>query len=564
MKKKFFPGKRFSYLGCLFLLGFLLLAATQALASYPAPQFKDAMVFSFWNDDGTKGTSFFARISGPSPEDIVSLSVTGPSGTFYPMPQATFRQWGLFYFYTQGVVVENGAYTFSVTDSEGRTVTTTKNFTYNDAVPQVDAAGMSPAMGAYVGTTTPTLSFSPVAGTYKYQVLVSDMDMTAFWYNATNLSIHSITIPSGYLQPNTAYRWVVRAWDPERQNFHESKPFYFYTGTKTDPEISRSGVLSLPWGTVTGNYLYGFGANTAPWDMASFTATGPESAVYNLAATRQYSFQMGGWNYAFAILDPPVSVPDGTYTFDLTNKEGKSASTSVAFTADPIPDFESESRLPENNVYMDTDRPTFSWSRVAGDPGDGTYLYSVRIMDYMTYVRWYESPKSTVTSFTLPHGLNLPKGTSYKWQVTVTDAAGNNFRASTYRTFTINGPVYPVPNIKANASDGPIILSASAPLCVAIELDPGEYVGQNGDWWITAYTHLDPPYGWVSYVYPGEWKLGIESYAQLPLRNVFPPMDIFYGTLPLGKYTFFFAVDSPDGSPVGPWLIMDSVDVEIQ
>lgn len=165
--------------------------------------------------------------------------------------------------------------------------------------------------------------------------------------------------------------------------------------------------------------------------------------------------------------------------------------------------------MPADNAYFDTDRPTFSWSRVEGDPGDGTYLYNVRIMDYNTWIRWYESPRSPVTSFTIPHGVNLPKGNSYKWQVTVLDAAGNNFRGSTYRTFTINGSVYPVPDIKANGSDGPVILSSSEPVSLSICLDPGEYMGKNADWWVTAYTPLDPPNNWFSYVYPGGWKQGI-------------------------------------------------------
>jgi hypothetical protein len=65
----------------------------------------------------------------------------------------------------------------------------------------------------------------------------------------------------------------------------------------------------------------------------------------------------------------------------------------------------------------------------------------VRITDYSTGIRWYESPRIAETSFTLPAELNLPKGSSYEWRVNVIDTSGSNYRATNYRTFTINGPV---------------------------------------------------------------------------------------------------------------------------
>ena len=43
---------------------------------------------------------------------------------------------------------------------------------------------MVPEDGAYVGTTTPTLSFDPVAGApYYYQIMIWDYDFKAIWSN---------------------------------------------------------------------------------------------------------------------------------------------------------------------------------------------------------------------------------------------------------------------------------------------------------------------------------------------------------------------------------------------
>ncbi len=543
---------------------FFCFSAGHALATYPAPQFKTSMVFSFLNDDGTSGTFFFARVSGPSPEDITALTVTGPSGTFNLVPGLSFKDLGMIYYYAQGLVVDDGTYTFSVTDSQGRTATIDDSFAYMDSLPQVDSTTMSPAMGSYVGTTTPTLSASSVSGDYRYEIMVWDMDGRAMWFHGTNLRKPTITIPSGVLLPNMAYRWAVRVWDVARENYHESKPLYFYTGTKGDPVLNMAGVLSYPLPTGISNVAYGRGINTAPWDIAAFTVTGQDEAVYNLAATRAVSFQMPAWNYAFVMQNPPASIPDGAYVYTFTDKSGKTATTSVNYTYNAIPEFSADERVPENNAYFDTQRPTFSWGRVSGDPGDGSYLYSVRITDYTTGIRWYDSPRSPVTSYTLPNGLNLPKGSSYKWMVTVYDAANNNYRGTDYRIFTINGPTYPVCDIKANGSDGPIVVSSSEQVLISIELDPGEYVGQNADWWVSAYTPFDPPANWYSYVYPGTWKPGIFMFANWQLFSLFPPADVLYLNLPVGIYTFFFAVDYPDETPMGPWLMMDSVKVQVQ
>lgn len=62
------------YLGVVgFFFCFALLTWNVALASYPAPGFKAAGVYS----EGSE-TNFWAFITGPSPEDVASFTVTGP------------------------------------------------------------------------------------------------------------------------------------------------------------------------------------------------------------------------------------------------------------------------------------------------------------------------------------------------------------------------------------------------------------------------------------------------------------------------------------------------------
>ena len=178
--------------------------------AYPAPKFKYALLCSAQNDNGAGSiyTLFFAIISGPSPEDVTSFTATGPSGTFDLTSMRSFRELGLYYAvgYGEGTgIIDPGAYTFKVTDSLGRSATVVRDFTYDGTLPQVDSSTMVPADGAYVGTTTPTLSFDPVAGTVYYQIKIEDYDRTAIWYTSPTTTATSYTVPPGLLQPNTAY-----------------------------------------------------------------------------------------------------------------------------------------------------------------------------------------------------------------------------------------------------------------------------------------------------------------------------------------------------------------------
>ena len=432
---------------------------------YPSPKISYANVRSFLKPDGSTGTSFVMRIFGPSPEDVQSITATGSSGTFHLNPSNTSREFGLYYVYSQERIVTDGDYTFAVVDTLGRTTSVVRNFAYNDTLPQVNSTSMVPANNAYVGTTTPTLNFDPVEDGVYYDVLVFDYDYKAMWYHSGTGQSTTYTVPEGILQPDTAYLWWVRVYDGNTEvsarNYHESERFAFYTGTKADPELTAGGVMSLPVGEnfqYLLNYGYARGVNVAPWDINYFKATGPDSTVFNFANKRSYSFQSSAANVAEVYLDPPTqSVPDGAYTVEIADNSGHTATSASNYAYNPVPDFSTDSRVPANNAYLDSNTPAFSWARVAGDPGDGSYRYTIRIVDYANKIQWYNSPLSANTSFTLPADLNLPRGTSYKWRVNVYGPTGsggtdsNNYRMSDYHTFTIN-------DSSAPASSGTYVL----------------------------------------------------------------------------------------------------------
>ena len=409
-------------------------------ATYPGPSYRWAGVYASHNANGSITTVFYAFIYGPSPEDVVSVTVTGPSGTFnLVLNQAAFRQSGHFYSTGSGSVVDNGIYTFVVTDSLGRTATVTRDFTYDSTIPQVDSTTMTPVNQSYTGTVTPTLSWAAVTwpGTPGYyQIHVYDYDGQAIWYNDVTDGT-SITIPEGYLQPDSAYYWWVRTGDipatGERgQNRHLSNTLYFYTGTKGLPDLGHKVSLSFTTPDYTLNWFATWSINLAPWDINSFNVTGPKGTVYPYTG-RSYFFQRPAY-YRCHAFGGPIPTPDGTYTFQLSDTDSNTNTQTQDFIYNPVPTVSEASRSPAPNAYTYGSR-TFSWDPVADSR---TLFYKLRIRDYNSRIVWYDSPYITETSWTIPDDIPIGPNGPYKWQVLVSDraTAPNNLSMSALRTIT--------------------------------------------------------------------------------------------------------------------------------
>ncbi|MFQ5427356.1 MAG: FG-GAP repeat domain-containing protein [Thermodesulfobacteriota bacterium] len=110
----------------------------------------------------------------------------------------------------------------------------------------------------------------------------------------------------------------------------------------------------------------------------------------------------------------------------------------------------------------------------------------------------------------------------------------NNFNAQTYLG------IDPVPDLKANGSDGPITVSTGTLVSVDGALDPNIYLGDNADWWVWAETIFGtywyrPGFGWGPSVTP------VITYA----GPLFPlsPRNILSQVLPVGSYALHFDVD---------------------
>ncbi|MCX5880272.1 MAG: hypothetical protein NTU74_00135, partial [Deltaproteobacteria bacterium] len=114
-----------------------------------------------------------------------------------------------------------------------------------------------------------------------------------------------------------------------------------------------------------------------------------------------------------------------------------------------------------------------------------------------------------------------------------------------------------IATVLANNHSQSIDITDNTPLSVTAALDPGSLSGQNADWWVVANT----PWGPYTLT-PSGWSPGINMLVQSPLLKI-GPVEVFNGYLPVGDYTFYFAVDmSPDGILDEP-LYYDGVQVHV-
>jgi hypothetical protein len=98
--------------------------------------------------------------------------------------------------------------------------------------------------------------------------------------------------------------------------------------------------------------------------------------------------------------------------------------------------------------------------------------------------------------------------------------------------------VNPLADIKADNSDGPIIIPSSQNLRLTVELDAGSSSGHDADWWVLC----ESPFGWYYRNLSSGWQPGINVTHQGPLFNL-SPYTVMNRTLPAGEYKFYFEID---------------------
>jgi len=209
--------------------------------------------------------------------------------------------------------------------------------------------------------------------------------------------------------------------------------------------------------------------------------------------------------------------------------------------------------FPTKNPYQGTFRGGYLDAFVTKfNPGGNTLSYSTYLggsdIDYASGIAVDTSGNAYVAGFTC--SLNFP--TQNPYQATHRGGATDAFVAK------ITDSTDPLPDIKANGSDGPLTVSPSTPVSITVSLDPGNEAGTMADWWVYATT----PFGTYSYVYPSGWYPGIIRAIATPLFSL-SSTEILNRTLPVGSYDITFAVDNnADNILDGTWE--DSVELTVK
>ena len=119
-------------------------------------------------------------------------------------------------------------------------------------------------------------------------------------------------------------------------------------------------------------------------------------------------------------------------------------------------------------------------------------------------------------------------------------------------------PAEPVPDIKANGSDGPITITSSQNLRLTIQLDAGGS-SDNADYWVLC----DTPFDWYYYNLLSGWQPGIFVTYQGPLFD-FGSYEVMNFPLPVGLYNCYFGVDTNMNGIVDSPIYYDSVNVTVE
>jgi len=96
----------------------------------------------------------------------------------------------------------------------------------------------------------------------------------------------------------------------------------------------------------------------------------------------------------------------------------------------------------------------------------------------------------------------------------------------------------PLPDIKANGSDGPLTVAPGENVRLTVAMDARELAGLEVDWWVLADTQV----GWYHYAYQQGWASNIERALAAPLFDL-TATALLDRPLPVGDYLFRFVVD---------------------
>jgi len=224
------------------------------------------------------------------------------------------------------------------------------------------------------------------------------------------------------------------------------------------------------------------------------------------------------------------------------------------------------SNPPEEQVVWKPSEPTdesLYWFHIASDANGNLYAALGPVFQQVFFIDPVEGTAVSMFNESTSRydwGFVDPQG------FTVTDSGTVVISAPGVLIAFIPDVVGPV--IKANGSTNDISINSGDNLSIAVQLYPGEYSGFEVDWWVVAragssWYYLNNSYQWMQF--DGNLS-NCHPARQGALFNL-PATELLNMTgLPVGSYTFYFAVDYPmDGIlNLNGTILVDAVNVTVQ
>jgi hypothetical protein len=404
-------------------------SSNRSVSAYKTLTIDDSSPY-FWyvmvddrNDKNGRFTAFNARVGNPKgsiPGSIASLTVDGPGGFGYSFQPGDYQPADNEYYHQFPGALEEGLYTFTVTESGGNSAVTHRYHGQESRVIPLFNEASFQTTGA--NPLAPTMSWSAPAG-YRdhpyYRVRILDTSGNVVYQSPQPYSPYTChTIPSGRLVSGKTYRYRIEAFDAPYWDAHDKRAVSNYRQgglTARNPYFKNCGVLahSRSIGTLTSlGVVVSDPDGSVPDTISSLTVMGPNEFTYSFTPI-DYT---GSGEYSH---DLPGLPTDGEYTFTVTDIDDNTATSYFYLTVgETLPAPSSSSLLASGTDPL---TPTLSCGTTPDYPGN--LYYRAKIVDTANRTIWTSDIGFNTTSVTVPSGV-LASGQSYRFGVQTFDNSG--------------------------------------------------------------------------------------------------------------------------------------------
>jgi len=392
--------------------------ATMYAADKETPYFSGCNVMAMNTPDGVS-TALTVKVSDPNgtvPDTITSISVTGPGGFAYSLAPADYYEGFKVYWHGISGQPTVGEYTFTVTDTEGKTATNHYYFGGGTNIPVPDESTLQ----ASGDPLAPTLSWGAVSGydgNLFYRARIFDATDYSIVWTSDFTAQTSVKVSSGVLVSGTQYKWRVEAFDNYTyfaSNQRAVTNLIFLTTDDSTPYFN--------WATVFHRHDT---STTADWTQIEVNVVDPDGdasstlkslEVYDPQDVLLYTFKTTDYYSGFQEYYTKLSgtPAEGVYKFVVTDADDNTKTTYdyVAPSFD-IPLVDSATL----QASGDSLAPTLSWGAPANMDRP---IYFRVIVEDMEWNRVWASNRISGTSIQVPSG-KLQSGGSYQWYVRTID-----------------------------------------------------------------------------------------------------------------------------------------------